>query len=542
MTRPLGTLLCVLAAVFATGESAVTAAAAGYTRLVPVDSRVIAAAPAFPGGSYSAENIVKSAAASGPRAEYASHGMGAKTFIDFDLGAPVPVAAFRHVQRRTPDTIAEADLVLSDVADFSHELARHKIKHTDQPGATTFAAFTPVNARYVRWQVTSVLPGRSLNVGGQSIVFFSASGEPETTPAGIGIAVKTLPVVERTTHGTQHPVRVTIEYPYAQTLPCTVHVAGQQARSLELKFGSHALEYAVATADHDRVLQIRIEVDGTNVVSREITLQPVRKLTVYILPHSHTDIGYTAIQTDIEEKQINNLLQGLADARRTADYPEGARFVWNVEVLWAADLFLQRLPAPQREQFWDAVKRGQIALHGMYLNELTGLCRPEELVRLFRFATQLGERTGVPVDSAMISDVPGYTWGTVTAMHQAGIKYFSVAPNYFDRIGDILVQWENKPFWWVGPDGDSRVLVWIPFRGYGMSHIYGKLSPQFVNEFCEGLARARLSLRYRAHALVRSRRQCGSRSIDLRVREGVECDTRLASVHHLVHQRRIPRV
>ena len=87
----------------------------------------------------------------------------------------------------------------------------------------------------------------------------------------------------------------------------------------------------------------------------------------------------------------------------------------------------------------------------------------------------------------MISDVPGYTWGTVTAMAQAGIRYFSVAPNYFDRIGDILVQWENKPFWWIGPDGHSKVLVWIPFWGYAMSHRYGAMSPQLVEDFCEGL-------------------------------------------------------
>jgi len=79
------------------------------------------------------------------------------------------------------------------------------------------------------------------------------------------------------------------------------------------------------------------------IASHRVTIPPMRKLTVYILPHSHTDIGYTAIQTDIEEKQINNVLQGLADARRTADYPEGARFVWNVEVTWAADVHVVAL-------------------------------------------------------------------------------------------------------------------------------------------------------------------------------------------------------
>jgi alpha-mannosidase len=212
--------------------------------------------------------------------------------------------------------------------------------------------------------------------------------------------------------------------------------------------------------------------------------------TVYILPHSHTDIGYTTIQTDIYEKQVNNLLQGIAEAKRTADYPEGARFVWNVEVSWAADLLLQRLPKTLQDEFFKAVKRGQISINGMYLNNLTGLSRPEELIRLFRYSTQLAEKTGVPIDAAMISDVPGYTWGTVPAMNQAGIRYFSVAPNYFDRIGDILVQWENKPFWWIGPDGESKVLVWIPFMGYATSHVWRKIDEKHTRELCDKLEKA----------------------------------------------------
>ena len=43
-----------------------------------------------------------------------------------------------------------------------------------------------VAARYVRWQVTSVLPGRSPNVGGQSMEFFVA-GQTEPQPRGIGV-------------------------------------------------------------------------------------------------------------------------------------------------------------------------------------------------------------------------------------------------------------------------------------------------------------------------------------------------------------------
>lgn len=243
---------------------------------------------------------------------------------------------------------------------------------------------------------------------------------------------------------------------------------------------------AVATESR-RQLRLHVTRPGERDELREVVLSPVRHLTVYILPHSHTDIGYTEIQTAIEKKQVNNLLEGMAAARRTAGYPEGARFVWNVEVLWAADLYLHRLDEAQRAEFFQAVKSGQVVLNGMYLNELTGLCRPEELMQLFRLATEVSRQTGVPVTSAMISDVPGCTWGTVTAMAQAGIRYFSTAPNYFDRIGTTLREWENKPFWWEGPDGRSRVLVWIPFWGYAMSHKYREMSPRLVQDFSEGL-------------------------------------------------------
>lgn len=488
MTRVVRCYVCFCFALITLSlDVGVAGADAGkFTRLTPIDVKIINAAPAFPGGGYNVENILPSSGRNARVVEYASDHQAARTFIDFDLGRPQKVAAFRHVQRRTPDTVAEANLVFSETPDFARPLGTVKVAHVDKPGATTLATFPPVLARYVRWQVTSVLPGRSPNVGGQVMELFAA-GDVDATPSGIGVSAHVLPIIERAGNRLSQSLKLAVQYPYAEACQARVQVNGQKPRDMTLKFGHDTLEYVTPATDVARSLEVRFEISGQHAVTRTIQLPPARRLTVYILPHSHTDIGYTGIQTDIEEKQVNNLLQGLAAARRTAEYPEGARFVWNVEVLWAADLYLRRLPAAYREEFFQAVRSGQIALNGMYLNELTGLCRPEELTQLFRFATQLGHRTGVPIDAAMISDVPGYTWGTVTAMNQAGIKYFSVAPNYFDRIGRILVDWENKPFWWVGPDGTSKVLVWIPFWGYAMSHRYGKMSAGLVEDFCEGL-------------------------------------------------------
>ena len=270
----------------------------------------------------------------------------------------------------------------------------------------------------------------------------------------------------------------------------TVKVKGAPDLALGLGKGSRQLEIFVPEVKKAGVVGFVLENGGKTVATGTVDLAPVRKMTIYILPHSHNDIGYTEIQTNVERKQMNNLLLGMEYARRTKDYPAGARFIWNLEGVYAADLFLHRMNDRQRQDLIAAVKDGGVALNGMYVNTLTGLCRPEELLQLFRRSNEVAAQCGVKVESAMISDVPGYTWGTVAAMAQAGIKYFSAAPNYFDRIGDILQQWEDKPFYWVSPSGKEKVLVWIPWKGYALSHGMPEgLTKQFVDEYVAELKR-----------------------------------------------------
>jgi alpha-mannosidase len=242
----------------------------------------------------------------------------------------------------------------------------------------------------------------------------------------------------------------------------------------------------VDPVDAPKEVQVTVSA-GTSAASATVKLQPVRKVTVYILPHSHHDLGYTDLQAKIEEKQMHNITLGIDLARRTAGYPEGARFVWNLEVLWGADLFMRRKSQQEKAEFIDAVRKGWISLNGMYANELTGLCRPEELLRLFQYSLELGRTCGVNVDAAMISDVPGYTWGTIAAMAQAGIRYFSPAPNWFDRIGRLMVEWQDKPFWHISPSGKEKALVWIPWSGYAFSHVQHEMSAELVGKYQDRL-------------------------------------------------------
>jgi alpha-mannosidase len=210
-----------------------------------------------------------------------------------------------------------------------------------------------------------------------------------------------------------------------------------------------------------------------------------RKWVVYLLPHSHVDIGYTHVQTEVERIHRQILEQALDLCRKTADYPPGAQFKWNAEVLWQVDAYLRQAPPEKQRQLVDAVRAGQFGLDAFYGNELTGLCRPEELLRLTHWGVTIGRRCGVRVDSAMISDVPGFTWGIVPAMAQAGVKYFSIGPNTDHRIGHTLTAWEDKPFYWLAPDGREKVLCWVPFRGYGVGRGSFSLADQLPQHLAE---------------------------------------------------------
>ena len=438
-----------------------------FTRLEQVPApKIIASAEAYPGGNHDVGNIIDGK----PRTEYSSNGKGTDTFIEFDLGAPTRVAAFRHIDRNDPATIASSELTFLD--DSGKVVSTVPVKHVNRRGGVTFLTLpSPVTARRVRWHVTELGAGLR-TVGGAEMAFFTL-GQTESRPSGITIESQAPQLLERDGATLVRPLKVTLNYPYAEPAPGMVRLAGAEGKAINLKFGRQSIDLSVPALETEKIMKVEVEAGGVPVASREVTLKPVRRIDIYLLPHSHNDIGYTALQADVEKKQNSNIETGLRLAKETAGYPEGARFKWNVEVLWCVDNYLRAATPEKRAEFLAAVKSGQIGLDAFYCNILTGLCRPEELLNLMGYATRLSAECGVPIESAMISDVPGYTWSTVSAMAQAGVKYFSFAPKYFDRMGGTMKEWQNKPFWWKGPDGRQRVLCWCPTTGYALGHVIG---------------------------------------------------------------------
>ncbi len=257
---------------------------------------------------------------------------------------------------------------------------------------------------------------------------------------------------------------------FGQPAKATLKV-GAVSRDVELQPGVTDTQLNLPAVEKPTAVEVSLAVNGATLPSQSVTLKPVRKWEVYLLPHSHVDIGYTHIQADVEKVQCKNLEDAIRIAQKTASYPEGSRYKWNAEVMWPIDVYLRQATPEQRKFLFDAIKAGQLELDALYGNTLTGLCRPEELVQLVEFAQTTGKAAGVSVESAMISDVPGYVWGMVPVLSQAGVKYFSVGPNEGDRIGRTISAHGDKPFYWISPSGREKVLVWI--AGMGYSHFHG---------------------------------------------------------------------
>ncbi len=249
-----------------------------------------------------------------------------------------------------------------------------------------------------------------------------------------------------------------------------VLVDGAEPVRQRLAPGFKVLEGFVPAVEDSTSVEVQVNVAGKSIGKRKLQVNPVRKWQVYLLHHSHVDIGYTHVQTEVEQRHWGYFEQVIELARKTAAYPEGSRFKWNTEVLWAVDSYLKQASEEKRREFCQAVRNGWIGLDALYGNELTALCRPEELVRLVDFAGRLRRQHGFDINSAMITDVPGYTWGIVPVLAGGGVKYFSVGPNRGHRIGYTLSAWGDKPFYWQGPSGKERILCWVAGEGYSLFH------------------------------------------------------------------------
>ncbi|HSG67077.1 MAG TPA: hypothetical protein VK994_00125 [Bacteroidales bacterium] len=282
------------------------------------------------------------------------------------------------------------------------------------------------------------------------------------------LLVKQMPALINTPEGESYLLRFDIHHFGEKTL--AEIRAGGKIMQIPVSLGVNYTYFPVDGTAGERIEDISVSIDGIEKKMDAITLVPVQPITLYLLHHSHSDIGYTHHQHVVERKHHGFFREVVELWEKTRDYPEGSRFKWNTEVTWAVESYLETCSTEDKEAFIKTVQEGGIGIDGLWANELTGICRPEELMQLIQRSATIAGECGVDLRSAMITDIPGYSWGLVPVMAKSGIRYFSPGTNVFHRIGNIKDTWGDKPFYWVSQSGQDSVLTWFPAKGYSWFH------------------------------------------------------------------------
>jgi hypothetical protein len=169
---------------------------------------------------------------------------------------------------------------------------------------------------------------------------------------------------------------------------------------------------------------------------------------ILFVHHSHTDIGYTHPQPVVMELHRRFIDEALDIAERTADYPEDAKFRWTCEVTGGTVDWWLHASNADRDRFLAAVKRGQFDVAGMgwHMTPLMDHSMVLDVLKPLKFFRDLG----IPVRSAMNTDVNGLPWGVVDALLDHGITGISMAIN--EHYGHALAPWP-RAFNWQAPGG-----------------------------------------------------------------------------------------
>ncbi|HSA94844.1 MAG TPA: glycoside hydrolase family 38 C-terminal domain-containing protein [Acidobacteriota bacterium] len=190
-------------------------------------------------------------------------------------------------------------------------------------------------------------------------------------------------------------------------------------------------------------------------LGREITLAPARRWSVYLFHHSHTDIGYTELQSRVTKNHVEYLDSVIKYCRETDAYPDDAKFRWNIEVAWALENFVKTRPEADVRALVDLIRAGRVELSALYL-QLSDCFAPEEIVRTLDAAKDFAGRYGFVLRSAMNDDVNGFAWSLPQIFRQAGVRYFATGINETRSRAPLR---RPNAFWWESPDG-SRILHW----------------------------------------------------------------------------------
>lgn len=186
--------------------------------------------------------------------------------------------------------------------------------------------------------------------------------------------------------------------------------------------------------------------------------------TVYVVHHSHTDIGYT----DLQERVIDTQADYIRTVLSLMAQSENADFRWNCETLFCVEAFFQTASPEEKSAFLRLAAEKKIGLSASYLNFT-------DLLDCSVYAERLGQwqrlfaENGCAMKTAMIADINGISMGYRDAMLSQGVEFLFT--NIHCHHGMYPLYQNQNAFWWENAAG-KRLLVWNG-EHYNLGNVLG---------------------------------------------------------------------
>lgn len=198
---------------------------------------------------------------------------------------------------------------------------------------------------------------------------------------------------------------------------------------------------------------------------------------IYLVHHTHYDIGFTDLAEEVRRQQMGNLDRVI---RLCEEDPE---YRWTIESGNILRLYLAERSKEQSERMVNLLRSGQIELQAFDMQMLTETASFPELAANVSLSAGLGKKYGFPVECAMLDDIGGFTGCLPRILNEYGVRYLIAG------VGACQAElpWADLPhLFFLRSKGGGKILVWnlgidrteesteskYPFAVYGIGAVY----------------------------------------------------------------------
>jgi len=229
---------------------------------------------------------------------------------------------------------------------------------------------------------------------------------------------------------------------------------GMVEKEMVLQPGFNRMDIHLPMVEVPREMQAEVRIGKGSAELIPFRLEAVKPWEIYLVQHTHSDIGYTRPQTEILPEHLRYIDHALDYCDQTDQYPEAAQFRWTCETSWSVREYLRSRPQQQVDRLLKRIREGRIEATGMFFNFSEIIDEPA-LAAQTRTLRML-KNAGIDVTTAMQNDVNGIAWCLVDYFQHTDVKYLTMG---------IHAHRARKPFdkptsfWWQSPAG-NRLLAY----------------------------------------------------------------------------------